>query len=510
VRDEVLEVQSNIVISASAGTGKTYTIIERILRDIQKNNAYKVYAAITFTRKATKEIKTRIGLNIGNGFIGTNDSFVMQEIIQPFIRDAYGEEYNKKLTPDYSNERATDSYNELLEIIKKSEEGYVCKYSDFKKNFGFELALNILKKSYVCRRYMKSKYFRIYVDEYQDCDKDMHKFFTYLSDTLKIPLFIVGDTKQSIYEWRGGYPKGFEDLIKDESNFKSFRLSHNFRSNIQIQNYSNIFMDDVREYYTPCEILNEIQYLKYSNIKEDEVLKLIRSWCNEEKTIALLVKVNSFGEEYANYLKQNNINMTYIPHSPLDNSGLESNHVWVARCIATYLLQKNYSEYDFFDEIPMPESYDFKRLKKLLQNIKNNVSKDNEKYFKKYCREVYEYLVDTIDEERYTKEIEKLLESIRDNKYLSTYNQHLYKHIITTIHSSKGLQYDQVIIISSDYFHYNKFDEQLHYVAVSRPKEKLLILLRDNIYTKKIYECINKGKEIGLDIDIEDLIVEVS
>jgi len=209
VRDEILEMQGNVVISASAGTGKTHIIIERILRDIEKNNNYKTYAAITFTRKAAKEIKDRIGLSIGNGFIGTNDNFIIQEIIQPFIRDAYGDEYNKKLTPNYSNKRASNSYDELLEIIKCSEEGYICKYSEPKKNFGFELALNILKKSNVSRRYLRSKYLRIYIDEYQDCDKDMHNLFIYLSCILEIPLFIVGDVKQSIYEWRGGYPKVF-------------------------------------------------------------------------------------------------------------------------------------------------------------------------------------------------------------------------------------------------------------------------------------------------------------
>lgn len=276
VRDAILETEGNIVISASAGTGKTYITIERILRDIKKNNTYKNYAAITFTRKAAKEIRDRIGLGIGDGFIGTNDNFILQEVIQPFIRDAYGEEYNKKLTPDYSNERATNSYCELLDIIKNSEEGYVCKYENPMKNFGFQLALNILQKSHVAKRYLKSKYFRIYVDEYQDCDRDMHKFFLYLSDILQIPLFIVGDTKQSIYEWRGGYPEGFENLIKDKTICTSFILKHNFRSNIPIQNYSNIFNDDVRSYYIPCDILDEVKYVQSGIDDTEKILEFIK------------------------------------------------------------------------------------------------------------------------------------------------------------------------------------------------------------------------------------------
>jgi len=293
-------------------------------------------------------------------------------------------------------------------------------------------------------------------------------------------------------------------LIKDKGKFKSFRLKHNFRSNTQIQNYSNIFMDDVRAYYTPCEILDEIQYVQFNN---GEVLNFIKKWCNEDKTIAFLVRTNSDGAQYAEYLKENNIEMTYIPHSPLDDSNLESNHVWIARLTATYLLKKNYSEYDFFDEIPMPESYELRELKKLLQNINKHMNDDRE-FFKKCCRELYEYLGDPIDEEKYEQEIEKLLETISDIKYLPTYNQQLYKHVITTIHSSKGLQYDQVIILSNDYFYYNEFKEQLHYVAVSRPKEKLLVLLNNHIYIDKLSECVKKTSELGFDIEIGNLITK--
>lgn len=506
VRHTILETEGNLVISASAGTGKTYTTIERILRDIEKNNTYKTYAAITFTRKAAKEIRDRIGLAIGDGFVGTNDNFIIQEVIQAFIRDAYGEEYNKKLTPDYSNERASNSYPELLEIIKRSDEGYVCKYQNPKKNFGFELALNILQKSHVARRYLKSKYFRIYVDEYQDCDKDMHNFFLYVNQTLQIPLFIVGDIKQSIYEWRGGFPEGFKNLLKDNINFSSFILKHNFRSNIPIQNYSNIFIDDVRSYYVNCGISDEVQYIQCGNNNEEKLLAFMKLWCTNNKTIAFLVKTHADGQCYANYLKEGNIEMTYIPRSPLDESTLESNHIWIARCIAFYLLQKKYTEHSFYDEIPMPETYKIKDLKILLERIKNAWEKNEE--FKLRCRELYKYLTDLIDEEKCKHEIEKLVETINDSKYVSTYNQQLYKHIITTIHSSKGLQYDQVIILANDYFYQNKFDEQLHYVAVSRAKEKLLILLNNHIYMDKISECVDKANEFGFDVETEDLITK--
>lgn len=50
--------------------------------------------------------------------------------------------------------------------------------------------------------FLKAKYFKIYIDEYQDCDYAMHQFFMYLCKQLDIHLFVVGDEKQSIYIWR--------------------------------------------------------------------------------------------------------------------------------------------------------------------------------------------------------------------------------------------------------------------------------------------------------------------
>ncbi len=81
--------------------------------------------------------------------------------------------------------------------------------TDNKKNFIFELAQKIVENSTACRLYLQAKYFKIYIDEYQDCDKSMHKLFMYLCDTLKIETFVAGDEKQSIYIWRGAYPEAF-------------------------------------------------------------------------------------------------------------------------------------------------------------------------------------------------------------------------------------------------------------------------------------------------------------
>ena len=85
----------------------------------------------------------------------------------------------------------------------------------------------------------------------------------------------------------------------------------------------------------------------------------------------------------------------------------------------------------------------------------------------------------------------------------------LYDSIITTIHASKGLEFEQVVIQSKDYNLNVEDDLYLHYVAVSRPKEKLLVLIQcpDQIkYINSIKANILKCNELQIDLNINNII----
>lgn len=485
IRNKILDEKNNIAISASAGTGKTYTTVLKIEKEVSEHDHYSTFAAITFTRKAAKEIENRLGDKKGNGFVGTNDNFVLREIIQPFMYDVYGSEFKKDIIPDYSEQNAFKSFEDGIEVIR--EHGYLCKYKNNNYiNFAFQLALDILKKSKAARRYISSKYYRIYIDEYQDSDKDMHNLFMYICKNLEVPLFIVGDAKQSIYGWRGGYVQGFKDILNETNYFSVFKLKHNFRSNIPIQNYSNLFMDDVRENYQICDFNGEVQLFKYNS--KEEVVQGVESWLDNSLNCAILVRRNDEAEDLSNLLNEYGINFTYLPGSPLDNTVLESQHIWISRILAFYILQERFSEYDVVSEIPSSDSFDYKTIKKLLKSISDN----NEEYikFEDSCNELYNYLgYEACD--KVENEIKVLYEAITNCKYVPTYNQRKYKNVITTIHSSKGLQYEQVIIFGCDYNLSREDDQYLHYVAISRPERRLLIMNDDSYNGSNYSDVIN-------------------
>jgi len=502
IREAILEAKGNIVISASAGTGKTHTTIQRIIRDAEKNSNYQTFAAITFTRKAAKDISKRLGPNKGEGFVGTNDNFIWLEIIQPFMYDFYGPEYKIKINPDFSDDNQVTTYEQGVTKIKNTQ--LMCKYRDVKKNFAFQLALKILVGSDAARRYIKAKYYRLYIDEYQDSDEDMHNLFMYLVDNLEVPLFVVGDSKQSIYGWRGAYSIGFTGLFEKPS-FEKFDLFHNFRSNKAIQNYSNIFMPSVRKYYVEHDFSGEVELKAYSN--ESEILNYISEWIDSENKCAFLNFSNSEAELWSAKLNKLGIPFVYLASSPLDYANLESTHIWIARAIAHFILKKLYSEYDFMDEIPMPGLYKITDLKKILYKIKDSLGDYNS--FKEQSVNLYNHLGYIDDIQKIESEIEKLFEVVNDDKYIPTYNQEEYKLTSGTIHSSKGLEYKQVIINAKDYDLSRQDIRYLHYVAITRPEEKLLIIASEysiERYKGYIEKAIIRTRELGITIDMNNVI----
>src|SRR6266446_1596589 len=74
-----MNLSRNIVIEASAGTGKTYTLVQTILQALfQKNLPMDTLVALTFTKKAAGEMKERIAAEletIDRAAIGTIHSY---------------------------------------------------------------------------------------------------------------------------------------------------------------------------------------------------------------------------------------------------------------------------------------------------------------------------------------------------------------------------------------------------------------------------------------------------
>ncbi|PAJ72542.1 hypothetical protein CJF42_20730, partial [Pseudoalteromonas sp. NBT06-2] len=84
---------SSMVITACPGSGKTTVVVEKIRNEVANLASFQGVIAITFTVKASKELKQRCkrdAYDTKSSFFGTIDHFCLGEIIFPFISRFYG------------------------------------------------------------------------------------------------------------------------------------------------------------------------------------------------------------------------------------------------------------------------------------------------------------------------------------------------------------------------------------------------------------------------------------
>src|SRR5699024_1113965 len=82
----------------------------------------------------------------------------------------------------------------------------------------------------------------IFIDEFQDTDRQQTKFFSYLANHYPISLFVVGDVKQSIYRFRGADYTAFDQLKSQTMITEEYFLQYNYRTDEQLlDNLNHIF-----------------------------------------------------------------------------------------------------------------------------------------------------------------------------------------------------------------------------------------------------------------------------
>ncbi|MBM6832290.1 UvrD-helicase domain-containing protein [Megamonas hypermegale] len=478
-QQEILNYTGNIVVKASAGTGKTHILVEKIKQKLSEEETYKKIAAITFTIKASNEIKERLKIFNSEHFIGTNNSFAINEVIIPFIRDVFGGNYNKNISTDYL--KTFKTFDEGLSQIQ--DENIIGSYkNELKKNFVFELANKILNKSKACQLYLKARYSNIYIDEYQDCDNDMNDFFLYLCNNLKITTFIVGDSKQSLYTWRGAYPKLFNDICR-QPNFKVFSLIDNFRSCEEIKNYSYLFFKETQPFFKQPKENKNIIYLSCDN--NNWINKLPNLLNLKSKSMSILRFKNFDAENCFHQLK--NMNFVYLPHLPINDITNDS-AIFFSE-ISKFICLNNYPKYSIINSYPEEAITNQKKLLQQLTDLKNNYHcyLHSDKLFNKI-----EQLANLINLSINQEDFDKFKKTITNTKYIPSLEPEKYSKVCMTIHSSKGLAFDEVVIFLSDFFQ-NDFRAYEHYVAITRAKNKLIIIDTSKylLQLQKMYPNIN-------------------
>lgn len=505
----ILEHDGNAVVIAAPGSGKTYVISEKIKHNLKSLFEHQGVIAISYTNKASTELKNRSlsnGENPMSSFFGTIDKFNLSEIIIPFAKHIFGiptEEIKISKIQSLPNEErdALDWFHRNITLEEITDD----QISTIKGHFlnGVILietigvfANYVFTNSVACQNYIRARYKYIYIDEYQDSGYEQHEIFLKIK-FLNIKAVAVGDLNQSIYAFSGKDAKYLEELSIDES-FKYFKLDKNHRCHPSIINYSNYLLNPKTELIPIDDNL-----IFFKRIEGDE--KNIAAWIDKEienlqkvfgiekrNQIAILTRTTRTGEIINQTLK--------APHKLSINNDLDTNlNVWSAifSNLLYFIFDKDFKFIDVIEVFTTYDKFNTSDLKKLTESkntIENIVSKDLLD-FNPLVKE-FITIAQIIAPNSESLESITLLEAVVNNPIeLKSYEPAGDNEIsIMTLHKSKGLEFD--LVLHMDMYEWifpnkqpgqnNDFknpiygdwkqDLNLHYVGITRARKTCFLI----------------------------------
>lgn len=260
-QNSAIQYQGNVLVTAGPGTGKTNTLIQWIVHQIEEKGTDPTeIIAITFTNKAADELRNRllkqIGIKAEDVLIGTFHSVAYRFLKE--VKPATGSIYDKSnrislfniLFPDHkiNTRKLSHAYEEYYEQnrLPEEKEFQACfeiydKY--LAENNAVDLSAIISKVNELIKpgsSHITSKYTCLAIDEFQDINPVQYMFIKLVSENKHV--FAIGDPNQSIYGFRGSDVKLFYQA-KDDLKATEIFLRKNYRTPPNILNASNMLIE---------------------------------------------------------------------------------------------------------------------------------------------------------------------------------------------------------------------------------------------------------------------------
>ncbi len=459
----------------------------------------------------------------------------------------------KKIVNNFKNIR---NYKKALDDLNNNENIYIeydpiipnDRLEKFKISHDtlIEYSKKIIEKNDLIKRIIIDKYPIIFIDEYQDTLVDVINILKELKDYSKIieRSFIIGyfgDSAQNIYD------KGVGE-IADKNNYKLVEKKFNRRSRTQIIDVCNNIRNDDLKQETIYNNFNDGNVEFYFKDKEnfetfEEVLKYYKNTYNISKdnpVHCLLLKNEMIAEKSgfkevfdffnkSNYYKRNYNKLgEELLSNDKEKLGAVSKILYEILKLKNEMKNENSLLKDFYKPSQLKEinKLPLKEIKKL-NDIISNVEIDNLKDYLEFLFKhktnsesmLFKYAVNNLfenilevksieelkaeiiqnlrleDNEEYINTLLEIDIHILDNWYNYISQNYTGDEIYRTIHSTKGLEFDNVLILLQDNFankkdYFRKYFENINkkdlgidlkkrknlfYVACSRAKKNLVI-----------------------------------
>jgi DNA helicase II / ATP-dependent DNA helicase PcrA len=274
-REAVLTADGPVLVLAGAGTGKTAALTARLAHLIATRRAWpSEVLAVTFTNKAAREMRERVGRIMGEQvegmpwlgtfhsiaakmlrrhaeLVGLQSNFTILDtddqlrLLKQLIQAADIDEKrwtaralaglidrwkNRGWTPaeidaaeseSFANGSGAELYAAYQDRLRAVN---ACDFGDLLLHM-----LVILKKHRDVLQHYQQRFRYIMVDEYQDTNASQYLWLRLLAQERK-NICCVGDDDQSIYSWRGAEVANILRFERDFPGAKVIRLEQNYRS----------------------------------------------------------------------------------------------------------------------------------------------------------------------------------------------------------------------------------------------------------------------------------------
>ena len=278
-REAVLHVEGPLLVLAGAGSGKTRVIVEKIAHLIQAGHyPARRIAAITFTNKAAKEMRervgkrikgdateglvistfhalglrmlqeehARIGLKRGFSVFDSDDAMGQLKDLMPgakpdvlqLLQGLVSRAKNAGLSPEEAEALATSPREREAASLYARYQKRLSTFNAVDFDDLIRLPVQLLEGDADCAMGWRERIGYLLVDECQDTNDAQYRLLKALAGE-KGRFTCVGDDDQSIYAWRGANPENLLQLGKDYPALRVVKLEQNYRCSNRVLRAAN-------------------------------------------------------------------------------------------------------------------------------------------------------------------------------------------------------------------------------------------------------------------------------
>ncbi|MDD3323332.1 MAG: AAA family ATPase [Paludibacter sp.] len=498
----------DFVLNGGAGSGKTHSLVE-VINHLYNTNKNARIACITYTNVAADEIKKRVPYD--NLWVSTIHDFLWNNIksFQKNIKESIIALLNEgKISLNSSAQGTAINWNTIEKIeyreYRKLQDGTIS-HDDILK-----ISVYMIKTYPLLSKIIADKFQYIFIDEYQDADKNVIEVFLNNISNNRNVIGLFGDFMQSIYVAGIGDVKNYIQIGK----LANITKDDNYRCSIAVINLINKLRNDgIKQEPAKKDehqnILNKTgsAYFLYSKTPLTSVSSfknhdIFKEWnfTNPEKTKELYLthRLIATQNKFANlFTAYSTFGQEYLTGD--DKDVLLKHLLRIQEIIALYNNRK-YNEVIKLVDLKVTNLRDKATLKTnidtLVENYNSNIANvlqmaDSFKLAKIDDDNLAKYFSKGIEEKNKYFDLWNALKNIHFKEIVNFYNYDLDSSIYSTQHGVKGAEFENVLVVldNGKWNHYNfeslftgqgnegtvNRTKKIFYVACSRTENNLVV-----------------------------------